>query len=153
FEAFQSMGSSDFGDFLMANGGNAREVTGAILWRVLQALRLLTQGGPLLLALDDLHWANSSTLHLFGFLATRIRHLPVLLVGTLQYAEALPAVQRLLSLGRPHGEVRLFSVTPLTLEAVAALLQALGLSTDVTASLAEWLQERSGGSPFILGEI
>src|SRR5262245_37147581 len=150
FEALQSAASGDVGELLVASGGNggnggngghAREVSGTILWRVLQLLRALTQTGPLLLALDDLQWANSATLHLFGFLATRIRNLPVMLVGTMQYAEAMPAVQRLLSLGRPHGGVHLFSVTPLALEAVAALLRTLGLSTDAAVTLAHWLQE------------
>jgi DNA-binding SARP family transcriptional activator/predicted ATPase len=153
YDALQSAAPGDLSDLLAVEQGNAREEAGTVLWRVLQILRLLAQGGPLLLAIDDLHWANSSTLHLFGFLATHLRTLPVLLVGTIERADAIPAVQRLLALGRPRGDVHLVPVTPLTPGAVTAWLHALGLGPDAAASLAEWLQVRSGGSPFMVGEI
>jgi DNA-binding SARP family transcriptional activator len=153
YDALQSAAPGDLTDLLAVEHGTVRAEAGTIMWRVLQSLRLLTQSGPLLLAIDDLHWANSATLRLFGFLATRIRTLPVLLVGTIQHPEAIPAVQRLLAVGRPRGEVHVVPVTPLALEAITALLHALGLGPDSAASLAEWLHERSGGIPFILSEI
>jgi predicted ATPase len=105
------------------------------------------------LALDDLQWANSSTLNLFGFLAMRLRHLPVMLVGTVQRAEAIPALQRLITLGRRRGELHLLSLSPLPLEAVTTLVRASGLSPASVEALAEWLHERSSGSPFLLAEI
>ena len=153
YDAFQTAAPGDLTEMLMVERTNAPDEGGNIRWRVLQTLRLLTQGGPLLLAIDDLHWANSATLHLFGFLATRIRTLPVLLVGTIQHPEAIPAVQRLLAVSRHRGEAHLVNVPPLTLEAVTAYLSALDLDADSVLSLSEWLQDRSGGSPYILGEI
>jgi ATP/maltotriose-dependent transcriptional regulator MalT len=152
-EAFQSAELGDLTDLLADAGGPASDNQERFFWRLMQAMRMLARDGPLLLALDDLHWANSSTLHLFSLLATRLRSLPVLLVGTVQRAEAIPALQRLV-LSRSHqGDLHLLSLPPLALEAVTALLQSSGISPMSVAPVAEWLHVRSGGSPFVLLEI
>lgn len=153
YDALQSAASGDLTDMLTTGQPPAPAEARNIGWRVLRALRLLAQSGPVLLAIDDLHWANSATLHLFGFLATRIQALPVLLIGTVQHPEAIPAIQRLLAVGRAHGQVHLLPLAPLNLAAITELLFTLGLSADAATSLAEWLLEQSAGSPFILGEI
>ncbi len=152
-EAFQNAAAGDLTGLLTERHASAPDTRGRFFYQVLQALRALTQNGPLLLTIDDLQWANSSTLNLFGFLATRLRRLPVMLVGTVQSAEAIPALQRLISLGRRHGELQLVPLTSLPPEAVKALLQAAGLSAISIATLADWLHDRSGGSPFLMGEI
>jgi DNA-binding SARP family transcriptional activator len=153
YEALHTATSGDLTDLLIAELKIGDDKADSIPWRVLQALRLLTQSGPLLLSIDDLHWANSSTLRLFGFLATRVKNLPVLLIGTIQQTEAIPAMQRLLTVSRPHRTISLLTLPPLTFEAVLDLLTQLGLSNDSAMPLAKWLVAQSGGSPFILGEI
>ncbi len=153
YEALHTATSGDLTDLLTSEHKSARGETDNSMWRVLQALQTITKSGPLLLAIDDLHWANSSTLRLFGFLATHIRTLPILLVGTVHHAEAIPAVQRLVTLARPHGEISLLSVAPLTLEDIGALLDMIFPGTDMAPSLMEWLHSRSGGSPFTVNEI
>jgi len=152
-EALQGVTSGDLNELLRESYEAAPDARGRFFWRVLQTLRDLTRSAPLLLALDDLQWANSSTLNLFGFLAMRLRHLPVMLVGTVQRAEAIPALQRLITLGRRRGELHLLSLSPLPLEAVTTLVRASGLSAASVEALAEWLHERSSGSPFLLAEI
>lgn len=152
-EAFESAGLGDLTDLLTTSRDAAPESQGGFFWRLLQALRMLTRDTPLLLAIDDLHWAKSSTLHLFGLLATRLRILPMMLVGTVRQSSAVPALQRLVFSRGRHGDVHLLSLPPLTLEAVTALLQASGVSAASMAALADWLHGRSGGSPFILLEL
>lgn len=152
-EAFQSAELGDLTDLLADAGAGAPDSQERFFWRLMQALRMLTRDGPLLLALDDLHWANSSTLHLFSLLATRLRGLPVLLVGTVQRAEAIPALQRLVLSSSRQGQVHLVPLPPLSLEAVTALLQASGIGPTSVATIAEWLHVRSGGSPFVLLEM
>lgn len=152
-EAFQNAAAGDLTGLLTEPYASAPDTRGRFFYQLLQALRALTQTGPLLLAIDDLQWANSSTLNLFGFLATRLRHLPVLLIGTVQNADAIPAMQRLITLSRRHGELQLFTLSSLLLEAVEALLQAADLSVASIDTLAAWLHDRSGGSPFVMGEI
>ncbi|HEU5229142.1 MAG TPA: AAA family ATPase [Ktedonobacteraceae bacterium] len=152
-EAFQQAEAGDLTDLLLVPQDDEPPAQGRFLWRVLQALRVLAHDRPLLLALDDLQWANSATLHLFGFLATRLRNLPVMLVGTVQRVEAIPALQRLVTLGRRHGDVHLLPLTALTIHDVVDLTNRLGLSANSASTLAQWLYERSGGSPFILIEV
>lgn len=156
-EAFQRADLGDLSDLLAEVRPDDAGTQTHFLWSVLQALQMLARGTSVLLAIDDLQWANSPTLHLFGFLATRLRHLPVLLVGTVQRAEAIPALQRLMALGRRHGDVHLLSLLPLTGENVRELISRLGIDADAdtwaATTFATWLYERSGGSPFILGEI
>jgi tetratricopeptide (TPR) repeat protein len=59
----------------------------------------------------------------------------------------------LITLGRRHGELQLLTLTSLSIPAVKALLQEAGLSATSIATLADWLHDRSGGSPFVIGEI
>jgi len=153
-EAFQNADLGDLTDLLtQSHDATPDDDQGRFFWRVYQALGMLTRDAPLLLTIDDLHWANSSTLRLFCLLATRLRNLPVLLVGTAQHIEAIPALQRLALSGSRHGQVHLLSVPPFSLEAVPPLLHSAGISSDSVAALAEWLHAQSGGSPFILLEI
>jgi len=152
-EAFQEADLGDLTDLLSESTLVDSDEQGRFLCRVLQALRTLTHAAPLLLTIDDLQWANSATLRLFGFLATRLDNLPVMLVGTVQRAEALPALQRLVIYGRHRGDVHFVSLSPFTAEDVTRLIQSLGISAASATTFAEWLYERSGGSPFILKEI
>ncbi|HYK69769.1 MAG TPA: AAA family ATPase [Streptosporangiaceae bacterium] len=52
--------------------------------RVVWQLAELTEPGPLVTILEDLHWADESSWELLAFLAVRLRDLPVLLVVTLR---------------------------------------------------------------------
>lgn len=156
-EAFQHADLGDLSNLLAEDRATDAVRQKHFLWSVLQALQALARGTAVLLAIDDLQWANSPTLHLFGFLATRLRHLPIFLVGTVQRVEAIPALQRLITLRRRHGDVHLLSLLPLTSEDVGELTAQLGIDTEADAwaatAFSTWLYERSGGSPFILGEI
>jgi DNA-binding SARP family transcriptional activator/predicted ATPase len=164
-EAFQDTALGDLTDLLLAPPFNSPPVGGTkggsdgpaardqFVYRILQTLRRLSQNAPLVLAIDDLQWANSSTLNLFGLLATRLHHLPLLLVGSVQRSEAIPALQRLVTMERRRGQLQLLSLPPLTEEAVINLLHGLAISSTSIPALAKWLQERSDGNPFILDEM
>jgi len=152
-EALQGVAADDLTHLVAESAQSAPDARGRFFWQVLQTLRALAASAPLVLAIDDLQWANSATLNLFSFLAMRVHDVPVVLIGTVERATAIPSLQRLLALGRRHGELHLLSLAPLSLEAVSALLSASGISPGPATTLAEWLHERSGGSPFILVEI
>jgi DNA-binding SARP family transcriptional activator/tetratricopeptide (TPR) repeat protein len=153
FEAFQSAALGDLTDLLLEPGEAAPEARGRFFYRVLHALRALAHRAPLLLAIEDLQWASGATLNLFGFIATRLRDQPIALVGTAQRPESIPALQRLITLGRRRGELQLLDLAPLSPAAVTALLRVLGIGAGDLAALAEWLADRSNGNPFILAEI
>jgi DNA-binding SARP family transcriptional activator len=152
-EALQSAGSADLVDLLTETDNALPDARGRFSWQVLQTIQELTRSAPLLLIIEDLQWANSSTLNLFGFLSMRIRHLPMILAGTVQHAEAIPALQRLITLKRRRGELYLFPLVSLTLEDVTDLIRNSGIHSTSFETFVEWLHARSMGSPFLLNEI
>jgi predicted ATPase len=68
--------------------GKTRLLGGAIQFRAVEELidriERLTDSGPVLLGLDDLHWADSSTLLAVRWITRRLTQVPLLLVATLR---------------------------------------------------------------------
>ncbi len=152
-EALQYGTSEDLNELIAESDASVPDARGQFFWRILQTIRSMSHSAPLLLFIDDLQWANSSTLNLFGFLSMRLHHLPVVLVGTVQHADAIPALQRLITLGRRRHELRLLSLTPLTQNHITDLLQASAINPNSVETLSEWLDAKSAGNPFLLSEI
>lgn len=152
-EALQNGAAEGLSDFPAESNARVPDARGQFSWRVLQAIRAMTHDAPLILCIEDLQWANSATLNLFGFLSMRLRHLPVMLVGTVQHPDAIPALKRLITLERRRRELYLFSLMPLTLKAISELLQASEINPNSVETLAEWLEAKSAGNPFLLSEI
>ena len=83
--------------------------------RVLTLLGDLAAEAPLVLVLEDLHWADESSHELLAFLAVRLRDLPVLVVATLRDEELADEARRWLSdlERRPRvTRLRLAGLTP-----------------------------------------
>jgi predicted ATPase len=59
--------------------------------RVLRVLTDLTARAPVLLVLEDLHWADESSRELLDFLAVRLREQPIMVMATLRHDELGPA--------------------------------------------------------------
>jgi len=83
-------------------------------WRLWEAVYMLLadicQQRPLLLVLDDLHCADNSTVELLGYLARRLRHASLLIVGTYrdnELASTHPLALLLAHLQREHTVVEL----------------------------------------------
>jgi predicted ATPase/class 3 adenylate cyclase len=105
--------------------------------------------GPLILLVEDLHWADAASVELLCFLADRLADRPLLLVFTHRPAPELGA----LPTGRAkHTALRLGT---LPVGDAQALLGALfGASADaLPAALGELVVRRAGGNPFYLEEI
>jgi DNA-binding SARP family transcriptional activator/predicted ATPase len=157
-EAFQGRtphagASSDLADILKVTEEQTDTSSPGLFLRILKAIRVLAQSGPIALAIEDLQWASSATLRLFGFLVARLHDLPVLLIGTVQRTDDIPALSRLLVIGRRRGEVQLLALDPLSSEAITELLRASRVASPSLPSLATWLHERSGGNPYLVGEL
>jgi DNA-binding SARP family transcriptional activator/predicted ATPase len=152
-EALDQAMAGDFSELAARAQGGVPDARGQFPWHVLQTIRTLCKNAPLLLIIEDLQWANSSTLNLFGFLAMRLHHLPVLLMGTVQQPEAIPALQRLIALQRHRGELSLVHLAPLNGVDVNDVLRVSGIDASSVDSLGEWLVARSAGNPFLLTEI
>ena len=108
---------------------------------------------PQLYILEDLHWADESTLGLLIHLANRVAHLPVVIIGTYrdQYAENNPALVRSLEELIRMG-VRPLKLGGLSQDAVAQMLYGLS-QRQVPESLVSLIFEESQGYPFFVEEV
>ncbi|MEU4538742.1 BTAD domain-containing putative transcriptional regulator [Streptosporangium sp. NPDC023825] len=114
---------------------------------------LTSIGGPLLVVLEDLHWADASSLRLLAFVAGELARHPVLVVATLRPEPGdHPAQLRdtLGALSREPGTVRL-EPAPFGAGDVSSYLRLRRIPED--PGLVDVLLERSGGNPFYLGEL
>jgi tetratricopeptide (TPR) repeat protein len=112
---------------------------------------------PLVLILEDLHWADEMSVRLFSFFARRVQTVPVLLVGTARPEEVgETAVLRtaLDELAREQPEARLV-LGPLSGADSGALVLAMTPAGRPQASL-EGIAQRvwalSEGNPFVIVE-
>ena len=125
-----------------------------LLEELLALLDITVASGPVVLVLEDLHWADRSTLDLVAFLAHNLGERRVLLVGTYR-AETLAAEHRLRRLGaglpRAAGATRL-ELGPLGREEVEALLQGRS-RPPLPPAVAEAIVTRSEGNPFFAEEL
>jgi DNA-binding NarL/FixJ family response regulator len=109
---------------------------------------------PLLLVLEDLHWADDSSLEVLAALARRIPRERILLIGTFREDEISPELRTLLSeldRSRTSLELRLNRLPP---DGVAAMLMAIFKSdrpprTDVV----EAIYSLTEGNPFFVEEL
>lgn len=117
--------------------------------RVVHALR---SAGPALVVLDDLHWADTSSLRLLAFAAGALHRTSVLVLATMRPEPGGDPDQlrdTLAALARERGTERL-ALPPLTREDVLTYLTGRGLPDP---RLADVLFERTAGNPFYLGEL
>ena len=119
-------------------------------------LEALSSRVPLVLILEDLHWADQSSLDLLRDLARRISHVRVLLIATWR-VDALNRrhhLYRLIpTLVREAGGVRL-DLRPLGNAAQRALIAArYQLASDDRDRLATYLRQHVDGNPFFLTEL
>ncbi|MDK1474638.1 AAA family ATPase [Streptomyces sp. 549] len=112
--------------------------------------RLAARRGPLVLLVDDAHWADHESLQWLTAFATRIETLPVLL-ATAYRTDELPADAA--ALNAPDRDAgRPLELAPLTPTAVAGLLrETLGAHADDAFCHEAWLA--TGGNPFRTVEL
>ncbi|MGI8785623.1 MAG: serine/threonine-protein kinase PknK [Acidobacteriota bacterium] len=109
---------------------------------------------PLLWIIEDLHWADSSTLMLLEFFAQHLGQIPVLILGTFRDVElevTHPLNQTLEELTR-RRLVNRVSVKPLTEASVQALLEVLSGQAPPPA-LAQAIYQGTEGNPFFVEEV
>ena len=107
----------------------------------------------MLVVIDDLHWADPSSLGLFEFLSRNLRGTPVALVGTVRTDEPDDAgfLAWLAEVQRGPRAVRL-DLEPLSREDLTNLLAGV-LGYPPSAELADQVYERSGGNAFLAEEL
>jgi predicted ATPase len=109
---------------------------------------------PLVVVLDDLHWADRSTLDLLEFVARDISSSPVLLIGgyrDLELSRRHPLSEALANLARAREFQRIL-LRGLESGEVGYLVEAVG---DITLPIAliEEIHVRTEGNPFFVTEV
>ncbi|HEY7074121.1 MAG TPA: AAA family ATPase [Solirubrobacteraceae bacterium] len=114
-------------------------------------LEKLDERAPALLVLEDLHWADASTLDLVVFLAHNLHDRAVVLLGTYRADEPASAesMRRLAEAVRRSAAAQAVELGPLAPEELAALLTARGGARALTDAIVA----RSEGNPFFAEEL
>ncbi len=130
------------------------EAQGRLFEAVSRFLAQLAGQTPLLLVLEDLHWATDSTLQLLHYLARADVAQPLLMVGTLR-PETVPPAHPLATLGRRlerDGLARRLHLPRLSAAAVASLIKRMSGDGSASGPLAERLYRETEGNAFYLIE-
>jgi DNA-binding SARP family transcriptional activator len=121
---------------------------------VASLLRKVSAANPLILVLDDLHWADASTLLMLRHVARCSERWPLLILGTYRESEvdeAHPLAQALAELRRARALDRL-TIDGLGEEEVAALISA-ATGREVPVTFTRSILDRTEGNPFFVEEI
>ncbi len=133
---------------LTPDGQSAADETGGLhglYWLITE----LAEAAPVLLAIDDAHWADTPSLRYLAYLGERIMDLPLLIVVTVRTGEHQePPLQALGS----HAAARRIALRALSTEATSELTRDV-LGRDAGEAFCSACHTASGGNPFILHEL
>ena len=121
---------------------------------VTEVLECAAESKPLVVVLEDMHWADASTCHLVAFVVRALTDVPVLLIATYRSDELHrrhPLRPFLAELQRLSG-VTSHVVPRLDSDGVAAMLSVLRVDRP-DAAFVEEVFRRSDGIPFFVEEL
>ena len=134
-----------------------RRTLGATRDRMLRemtdALEALSSDRPVMLVLEDLHWADPSTVDLIGAIAQGRRPARLLIVATYQPADHAAAAQEMLRGLAASGAGVQVELTRLGPEGVAAYLRERFPRSEAAERLSRLLARRSGGNPLFMRHL
>jgi DNA-binding SARP family transcriptional activator len=123
------------------------------LWdAVRELLLIICESTPLLIALDDLQWADNSSCELLAYLARRIYGLPIVMVGTCRDNE-LPQSHVLKSLMtdlQRENAVDIVALEPLSDDQIGSLVSHI---QQVPEPMVQRIRSRAAGNPFFAEEL
>jgi DNA-binding SARP family transcriptional activator len=112
---------------------------------------------PLVLMLEDLHWADEMSVRLLSFLGRRVATWPVLVVATAREEELADAdaLRRTFGELRGEGHFAELPLSPLSRPDTSRLVRCLTTAGSGTGTI-EWVEEKawatSEGNPFVVVE-
>lgn len=122
------------------------------LWEGLHQFLLALAGQhPLVIFLDDLHWADASTLALLAYLVRQMATTPVFFLAAARPAPLRSPLGTVVQTLTREGRLARLSLTRLNAYDVSAF--ARHLSPDYSHPLADWLMRNSEGNPYVLVEL
>lgn len=140
-------------------GQGARSTDGylRLFEAVARALQVLAAPPPLLVVMEDLHWADDMSVRLFEYLARRVAAWPVMLVGSAREEEVAtaPPLARMLEELGGGPEFVLLTLSPLSRRETHDLVRAFASAATRPSALgrvAEKVWALSEGNPFVAVE-
>ena len=121
---------------------------GDVVYGARWAIEELTTSQPLLLLVDDLHWADPASLQALDLLSATIEQLPCLIVLGIRSGERVSAPE---ALSRLVAASKVLTPQPLSREAVADLVR--GVRPTATDAAIDDMHRTSGGVPFYVTEM
>lgn len=150
FPALRSIAQVAPGGDAVAPGNRAE-----LFWTFTEFLKNLAARGPLLLVLEDLHSADTSSIELLHFVARQPSEAPILVVGTINETErdAHPTLRATMQSLESIQAVTLRRLEPLTRDGTAELVRhAFGVDEAVTREFSALLYGWTRGNPFFIEE-
>jgi class 3 adenylate cyclase len=138
-----------------APGGDPAQAKLRLFESVVTLLERWARERGLLLVLDDVHWADSSTRHLLDYVARRLLRSRVMMLATYRSDELdrRHPLTRSVQVWQRAGLAETVPVDAMTPQQVAEMIAAILDAEDVSAELAERVHARSEGNPFVLEEL
>jgi hypothetical protein len=124
--------------------------TGVSRLRLFRQVRDVLSESPMLLVLEDVHWADEATLDILRYLGRRLAGTELMILATFRSEELNrdhPLTVVLGDLATLPGVIRM-QLPPLSATGVRQLLDAAGSDLDAGA-----IFERTGGNPFYVTEV
>jgi DNA-binding CsgD family transcriptional regulator len=134
-------------------GGEDLEVSAAegSLYGLYWLLARIAERAPVVLAIDDAQWSDTSSLRFVRYLVHRLQGLPVLVTLAARPNEPGVGAEMLASLSADL-ELPVLRPAPLSEAGTAAIVNARVGSAD-GAAIAPACHEATGGNPFLIGEL
>ena len=120
--------------------------------RVLEIVRGCAAHKPLLAVLEDVYWADESSLFVLRYVARNLGGSKILLLATARPSEGAEA-QKAISAMLSEGSASAIPLAGLDRAGVASLLDATFSQGDFPASFAERLHDDCAGNPFFISEL
>jgi len=111
----------------------------------------LTERGPILITVDDAHWADEPSLRWLSYLAGRLDGLRALVVAAIRDG-GLSAGHRSLAAMASESGTRVLTVEPLS-PAASSVLVERQFGEDAAPEFRAACHAATGGNPFFLGEL
>jgi tetratricopeptide (TPR) repeat protein len=122
---------------------------------VVALLELWARDRGLLIVLDDIHWADSSTRELLDYAARRLVRSRVMLLATYRSDELdrRHPLTRTVQIWRRAGLAETVTVSAMTPPHVSEMIAVILNAEEVSAELATLVGARAEGNPFVLEEM